>query len=470
MALKKYVLFFILSFLSTTSWAQSNTNADSCPVNVDFNDQERQALRMFNLRLEGLMRSYGRSSFQTDLSNILEREFPDKKVTEISPAFYERVLHLIDQQYLWNDIELTVGKNDPLWWGTFKRLMQNVTHYHYGLRNWESDRLQQTAEQLAEKIQNLTPSQMRKRGLSEEEANIIKARALTSLQDVYMYIVRQEIINTEISRVRMNNRLGQLALIALGLVPGGIVVATTIRAGVIIAAASRFAASYATDAIVAARLARTGQILGGAGIGAVGAPSALLATDVANILLTASRMSENNDTLYLCELNNQIQLFRSRGVRPYLKAIAVGGSIGLVGGSLTLTAIGARTVLYATAFGVGVAQLYSVGAISANTLYALAEYRKAQEAMDAGNRELAIQHLQQARQYTQEASEAFLDALIISVLSGAISREFSTALREGEQLIRTLFASSTDTLPTALQNAQSALDLLIQQTSAQTRN
>jgi hypothetical protein len=460
--------------LMSLAWtANADTSAtpalppiDSCPVNVDFNDDERLALRLFLNRLERMMPAYGKANFQSLLNSTISNYFPDKTVIEISPAFYERIIHLVDQQYLWNDIEMTIGKNDPMWWRDFKPMMQSVTHFNYPLRSFNRPKLKALTEALVDRITSLTASQMRKRGLTEDEANVIKARTVKELEEVYMYIDRWDQINAEISRVKMNNTLARIFMIGLTLAPGGLLIGTTIRSAMIIAKASQYAASFATDAVVAARLGRTGQILAGAGLGAVGAPAGLMVTDISSMLLEAGRNSRNNDTLYICELDKQIQAFRQRGVAPYLKATVIGGSIGLGGGALTLTATGARAVLYATTFGVGVAQLYSVGAVSVNTIYALSEFRQAQEALDRGDREAAVQHLRAARQYTVGAREAFLNSLIIGILTGAIAKDFGVAMRHGEEIIRALYASSADTLPLAMENAQDALELLIQQNSS----
>ena len=463
---------FILCMLSLALPAKADPpsarpplSIDSCPVNVDFNDDERLALRLFLTRLERMMPAYGKADFQRRLATTIGTYFPDKTVIEISPAFYERIIHLVDQQYLCHDIEMTIGKNDPMWWRDFKPMMQTVTHFNYPLRSFNRPKLRELTETLVDRITSLSASQMRKRGLTEDEANVIKARTVKELEEVYMYIDRWDQINAEISRMKMNNTIAQIFMIGLTLAPGGLLIGTTIRSAMIITKASQYAASFATDAVVAARLGRMGQILAGAGLGAVGAPAGLMVTDISSMLLDAGQNSRNNDTLYICELNKQIQGFRQRGVAPYLKASVIGGSIGLGGGALTLTATGARAVLLATTFGVGVAQLYSVGAVSVNTIYALSEFRQAQEALDRGDREAAIQHLQAARQYTVGAREAFLNSLIIGILTGAIAKDFSVAMREGEEIIRALYASSADTLPLATQNAQDALNLLIQTTS-----
>ncbi len=445
--------------------ASVSQTIDSCPVNVDFNDEERLALRLFLIRLGGLERFYGKDEFQRRLNTVLSTYFPDKTVIEISPTFYERVIHYVDQQYLWNDIEMTIGKNDPQWWRDFKPLMINVTQHHYSLRPFQKQKLKEVTEAMVDRITALTASQMRKRGLTQHEADIIKARTVKELEEVYMYIDRWEQINQQIMQMRVNNTIGKILMIGLAIAPGGLLIGTTIRSAAIIAKASQYAASFATDAVVAARLGRTGQILAGAGLGAVGAPAGLMVTDISSMLLEANRNSRNNDTLYLCELNRQIQGFRERGVAPYLKASLIGGSIGLGGGVLTLTATGARAVLLATTFGVGIAQLYSVGAVTANTIFALAEFRKAQEALDRGDRQAAVEHIRTARSYTQDAREAFLNSLIIAILTGAIAKDFNVAMREGEELIRALYASSADTLPLATQNARDALDLLIGQAS-----
>ncbi len=471
--MKLFILFitFIFSALSVqadppAARAQAyRIAAETCPLNMELNSEEKLALHLFTNRLQGMIAHYGKSSFQAALNGILDKHYPDQKVIEVSPVFYERILYIVDQQLLWNDIELTIGKNHPLWWRDYKPYMQTVTHFHYGLRDWEHDKLQVTLEKLTELISGLTIQTMKKKGLTQAEVDTIKKRTLLELEDVHMYIERWNIINHEIAQAHINDNLRTAGLVALGFLPGGVIVATTIRSGVIIGAATRFAMTVAGDVASASRLQKTSQILMGGVFGVAGGAAIQMDIDIYNIIAEASRNSKNNHSLYACEIDKQIRAWKSRGVAPYLKAAALGGSIGVGGGILTTNAVTAAALMHVTRWGVNGALLYKTYEFGEHTWASYSKLAEAQDVMARGgnaeqvlkNREEAKQILREARFDRQNAYEALLETLFIGLLAKEIHHEFPHAMNAGDDAIRILFASSADTMGTAYRSASAAV-------------
>lgn len=457
-----FIAFFnLLADFVQPSFSMASTSVDdSCPVNVDFNREEIVALRLFLNRLSSLQKHFGRTTFQENLVSVLMQNFPDKKVVEVSAAFYERVLHLVDQQYLANDIAMTVGTHHRLWWNEFRPQMQNVTHYRRPIRGFELKRFRQSTEDLINTVISLTPDQMEKRGLRSSEADIIKARTVMGLQEVHAFIENWHLINLQLQRMRTANTTVNISLLALGLFPAGVIATTTVKANAIIAAASRFAVSFSSDAVVARRLSRLSQVLASGSMGAAGGTAAVMLSDISTVLTTSGRNSRNNDSLYMCELNKQLIALKQRGAAPYLSGMAIGGTIGagLVGGSLFLSKTGNRALLTTTVLGVGGVTMYSMNQIRKDTMIAIAELEYAKAAMESGDRPLAMFHKQKARQHQGDAKVMSVNFVLLSILSWQLRLDTPHAYRQGEELIRSIFASSADTLPTALQTAIVAIN------------
>lgn len=464
-----FSLFFTLVFTPSTFAAgpgkgEPKLKEESCPTRIVFSSEESLRFRLFAMRLESLRAHFGKDSFEIALSKILQREDPEAKVTEVSPVFFERVRNLVDQQYLKHSVAKLIGLKSPQW-RSFEKTMRDVTQFGEPIKYFREDSFAKDTLELIRALEssaNSAPSASSSHSSvlgSIDQRKLEAARAVTSLANMYIYIERWNFLNKEIRKHQINRTL----LIGLSVTAGAVLVASTIYAGSIVAAAGAIGASFSTDVVVASQLARLGQVMAGVGLGAVGAPTAVLLKDSTSILFEAQMNSKNNNTLYACELDKLIAEWKNRGISPYLNASLIGGSIGFGGGMLTLSKLGAKVVLYATTFGVGVVQLYAVSVLSDHAMNALAEFRLAREAMDRGDKERAIYHLHRAREHTKSGKEAFLDTLLVAILTGAISKDFSTALKKGEEMIRALYANSADTLPQAVDIGISALKEMMAQ-------
>jgi hypothetical protein len=450
--------------------------AHQCPVDVRLKRAEKDALRLFNGRLEALFPLYGRDTMASRLATIIENEYPDKKVIEVSPAFYEHVLHYIDFSYVFNDIELTIGKNHPLWsrTGDFRRYRDKVMSVHHsGLRGWERENFDAAAEAIVAAIDSAPLSQMRirsrNRELTQEEANIIKVRAISGITSTYMLVGQWDeiykAIAAENARWTRNLALeiGLFALTGFAL-PGGLFVWTTIKAGALMAKTARYAVS-ATSAsgISAVRAVTMSDVLMGGGLGALGAPAGMRLLDASGAVFDAVRLSRNTDTIFLCQLGKQMNRLSERGVAPYFKAALVGSAFGLGGtGISAISPAFARGVLFLTRLGVWTA-LGSTG-VSVITSRRLMhqEFGFAEEAMASDNRDLAIRHIRRAREHAVTAGDSFMNGLLLALLVvqvqgnyGQVMAKFKNAMQMAAAAIETraLYASSADTMPVAAENA-----------------
>ncbi len=437
--------FFIL--FSQLTLAKDGPGTSTCPVNLALGQEEHNAFISFNARLSHLQRYYGTPMFMTELNEILATEWPEDRVIDISATFMERVLNRVEQEYLKDSIAASLGLDNQHWW-EFERVMRNVTLFGRLSGNKHGAFTRKTLA-LMEAIKRTPAKYFRTQGLNAEEREVYKARAISRLANMVLYIERWSEINREIAKLRAEASGRQLMIGTLGLTSAGILVASLVYAGPIVTGAGAFAGKFAADTIVATQLIRLGQAASGALLGGVGGPITLLLADSTTTILQAQRMSADNGTVYVCELDRQIQEWRERGVGPYLGVAALGAGSGMLGGVLTFHKVGAQVVLHATSFGVAVMNLYSLGQLHDNSMRSLAEYKLAQIEMERGNRPKAKEHLRNSRAYAQRSGERLLESIIVTALSASIGAGFKAALFEGEAAIRILFANSSDTLPLA---------------------
>lgn len=472
----KILILVLITFVGHIALADppGSRSATQCPVDVRLKSEEKRALRIFNDRMEGLLSHYGRNSMPAALASIVEREYPDKRVIEVSPAFYEHALHYIDFAYVFNDIEMTIGKNHSLWsrTGDFRRYRDKVmSGHHNGLRTWERERFDAATENIIDVIQNLTPSQMRKRGLTQEETDIIKSRAMTGIINTYMIVGQWDEIYKAIQAENarwmrdMALEIGLFALTGFAL-PGGLFVWTTIKAASLMQKTARLAvATSRSSGLVAARVTTMSDVFMASGLGAVGAPAGLRILDASGAVAESIRVSRNTDTILICQLGRQINALNARGLAPYFKAAVIGGTVGAAGAGITaISPAFARAVLEVTRYGVFVAQGYSIYSFGSSTVYSIQEFGYAQDAIENGDRDLALQHLRLAREHAVHANDAFMNALLLSLLTTQIQGNYSQvvskmkiAMGMAAVEIRALYASSADTLPTAMENAMAAV-------------
>ncbi len=464
-------LFIFIQMVSILSWAQDTTGTpispiedQTCPVNYELTGAENRALKEFDFKLLHVDGAYGKERFEKRLQEVLSRLNPEKKIIDVSPFFMEMALYHIDVKYLEDAVERTIGLAHPAW-VTFQREMRSVLIYKKGGDDKDQRRFARITEDLLKAVKNVGPRSSRhfaRRNYSTEEAGLQKSRVAAQIATMYTSVERVRYIHNEIARQHREAFRAGLALNLIRIASAGVLIAGTIYAGPIIAVAGTIARVYATDVIVASHLARAaqaakiaqagGQAVAGGALGAIGAPAGRLAIDTTRALGRARTESLNNRTSHACELNKQFEIWKSQGVSPYFNAALVGGSIGLglTGTVYVLPRLGSQVLLSVTSFGVGVAQAYSLGMLSYNTALSLHEYDLAEKALEAGDKELAIEHLHKSREYAQLGGERAIESVLLGVLSVSIGATFKSALIEGREAIATIIANSADTLPVAI--------------------
>lgn len=431
---------------------------EQCPISMEMTPSEKKAFTIFKRRLSGLNGHYGKFYFQKYLNAIVEKQWPTERVIEISPLFTERILNLIDQQYLRHAVASTIGLKNKNWI-SFEYTMRDITiDDGFLFRSSERKNFAETTKQLIEDIKNHPIDKMqlirsaneRKKPFDPELAGNLKAEAVMMIMNMHLYLERWNLINKELSRLRSEANTKKIMFAALVVGGGAFLIASTVYTPMIVAAVGPYAAAYGTNLMVGAQFARFAAQVGvGVAAGSLGAPAAMLTADSLSILLNSAEMSRNNKTVYACEINKQIDAWKKQGVSPYIKAAIFGGTIGF-GGAATYFKLGAKTLLLATTFGVGVALKNSVGQLYENSMLALAEYRLALDAIESGNRETAVVHLQKSRTYANEAGDQLLNSIIVAALSASVAKDFPKAITQGEDIIRAIYANSSDTLPTAI--------------------
>lgn len=420
----------------------------SCDVSAELSLEERSAISMFHAKLSHLLNHWGRPTFSQKLEEIVRKDFPRPMVMEPSPFFMEKALNLVDQAKLKNSIALTIGTDDEDWtW--FDQTMRTISVM--GMTGHSlMHPLDRTTINILKKIK---ASKKRDVKQTTAEFEVVKAEALARLADMHTYLLRWRVLNGQMIDDRAAASAKTVAVVALGLVGGGVLVSTLVVSAPIVAGAGTAAAGLSTNPVVAALLVKVAETAAGAAIGFVGAPAAVIAQDSYHTMSEAVKQSKNRGTSLSCELGIEMDRWAERAPGRLAIAAATGAGIGLAGGALTFTSASAKLVLYATGLGVGVAQLYAVGKMSIKTVESLVFYRLAEEAMNEGDRTMAVRHLHRARDLAQEAGEFALESVIIATLSYHVSHHFMSALRGGSGEIRKLYAASADTLPTAARAA-----------------
>lgn len=411
----------------------------------------------FNSRLSGLWAHYGKDSFEPKLRELLRNHDAGAKVIEISPLFLEKITTLIDVYRLRNAIERTIGLDNKKW-DEFERTMWSVV-MHNSIYSRKHRIFEKKVESLMVDIRKSIYGEnpINKQPKDRREAYI--QEAITRVASMYISIQRLDSINRQAIDERAEDLARQMAVIAIGLVTGAVVVSGTVYGPGIVIAAGAYAGGFSSSAGISLMLTGLGEVVAGAGLGIVGAPVGQLAIDNVSNHLGASAASKSLRTRYSCELGKKFKEMRERGIDPYLEMAIKGGLTGAVGGGVTFAGkTVARAVLLASSFGVGIAQFYTVGQLSEYTLESLAEYRLALDEMDKGNREEAVKHLHKSREYATLAGERGMQTIIVSVLSISIASEFKGAIIQGGSAIRAIFANSADTLPLSMQIAQEAVE------------
>lgn len=420
---------------------------NDCPLDRDMNLAESNAYLSFNATLSHLMKFYGRPEFEARLEGIVLREWPKVRLDEVSPLFYERVQNLVDQARLKHAIAKTIGLKNKAW-VDFEWLMRNIT-IGQGTGHNLSLPLDKTAENLVRTLGKYHHIE------GKEGWQLAKAEAVLRATDMSLFLLRWRVINGSLIDERAAASGKKLIVIGIGAAGAGVIVGTTIFAGPMVLGAGTAAGGLSTSPAIAALLVKLGEIGAGAALGMIGAPAASTTLSSYQALAQANKQSNNQRTSFSCEVGNQITKWKERAPNELFTSALIGSAWGAGGGIATLNPVTAKIVLYATGFGVGVAELYAVGKMGQKTLESLAHYRMAQEAEKAGDFEGARAHLQKGRDLANEAGEKGLESVIIGVLAIQVRLDFKRALQEGAQSIRKIWAAASDTIPSAANSIDS---------------
>lgn len=439
-----FLLLLLLAALVSPSLAHAEEES-SCPITMALTMKEYDAIRMFHARLSHLQYKYGKPDFEASLEQIVKNSWPKAKVIQVSASFVERAINMVDQARLRHAIALTAGLESAAW-EDFEGEMKRVTLMEgYVVTKWE--KFPKQTVKLYEAIKKSKAT--RKNSLSPEQYEVLKAEAIARVSDMASYLLRWSVINRGLLDERAAVAHKQLAVIGIGVIGGGVMVSTMIASSAIVAGAGAYAGTLSANPATSAILVKVGEVAGGVALGVVGAPAAQAIGDSHRTYSEAKKQSANLQTSFSCELSKQMKEWKERGASPYLTAAMYGGGLGAVGGALTFTRAGSYGVLAVTTGAVAVAQAHAILKTGSLAWQAIDYYRLAQEASDAGDHDKALKLLFKARDLSQEAQEKGLEMVIIGTLSGYIIGNFRTALVQGEQAIRTLYANSADTIPLA---------------------
>jgi hypothetical protein len=455
--LSSFLLQFSLPALASEKNESEAPKEVSCPQNLEVNLQERSEIGMFHAKLSSLLRHYGKPSFESKLQSIVNEHWPKPKGIEISPTYWERTLSLVDMARVRHFISLTLKQNDyqgiedeDYYW--FERHMKHIM-----LTGSTANDLRHNFEKhTANLIKKISKSKATKE-YSKEEWEVVKAEAIARVSEMFTFLSRWRVINGKIIDEKGAAAAQTIAILAIGAVGAGVLVSTMVISGPMVAGAGAYAGTFSANPVVSGLLVKVAETAAGSLLGVVGAPAAMMVQDSYFTLSEASKQSKNNQSTYTCELVKRVNIWKSQATGDYFQAAVSGGALGFAGGALTMTRAGAQMVLYATGFGVGVAQLFATGKMGIKTVEALAHYKMAEEALAAGNRELAVQLLHKARDLSQAAGEKALESIIIGVLSYYLVNNFLPAMKSGAGSIRVLYANSADTIPMAEKEVEDAI-------------
>lgn len=423
----------------------------SCPIRLGLTMQERDSYMRFYAALSHLYPYYGTEQFEPNLESIVSTKWPKESVDRTSGLFYERVVNLVDQVRLRHSVAQLIGLDNKEW-VEFERYMTGIS-VHRGIVTHVS-LIEASARRLL-KILDDTKRSPRKKGL---EWDLIRAEALLRITDMHLQMMRWRAINGEILDEQARASAKAFVVFGVGLVSSGVIVATTIYAGPLLAGTGALAASLSSNPAVAGLLIRLGGAAGSSLLGAVGAPAATLMVGSYNTLTEAAKVSNNAGTSYPCELAKQIEQWKKRAPEEALSSAAFGASIGMLGSLATFNPKTAKLILYSTGIGVSVAQAYAVGKFGQKTVESIAYYKLAKEAEERDDMEAARMHLYTARDLAQQAGQKALESIIIATLTLQVGASFKQALVEGEAAILALWASSSDTVPAAANNVLDVMD------------
>lgn len=414
-----------------------------CAPSFELSMEEHDALTHFRILLGHLSPFYGKPEFETKLKTMVRNEWPKAEVIQVSPFFAEKAMNLVDQARLRNAVARMISLESKSW-ERFERVMMNITVFDSIAGDLMNPMDQVVLSLLDEvgRVRNFTK-------IPDKKWKQLRTEALTRIADMNTYLLRWKVLNGQMIDDIAAAEAKKVAMVAIGLVGAGVLMSTFVVAGPLVSGAGSAAGALSSNPVTAALLVKVAETAAGSTIGFFGAPAALTIEDTYHVLSEASKQSANRQTNFNCELSKEIGKWQSKAPGRLLSASMVGAGMGAAGGLLTFTSISAKAVLVGTAFGVSVAQLYSLGRMTEKTIDALAYYKMAEEAEDQGDHIMAVTYLKQARNLAQEAGDYAVESILVATLTYHVSNHFLHALHEGESAIRQLYAASADTLPTA---------------------
>ncbi len=425
----RLLIILILSLGVSRQVLADPPSAYQCRATMTLSAQEYLSYGQFNNKLKSkLTGRYGLAGFQQNLTDILEENWYEERVIDMSPVFMEKLLNLVDQHKLIDLIQTTV-RADNYNWGKFKLHMELILQKQTYIKKNQMEVYRSHALALIEDIQKLPDYKIKSKTITGYDKGVMQARTIMAINNMNFAIERWNLINKEIQELRKKSRRKTVLLIGLTSVGVAASISALVYAGPVIAVASRFATSYASDAVVASYLTRAGRIIATSGVGGVFGASSKLAVDTGTIVSQATRNSNSANTDYLCELEKKIGQWKKKGISPYVKVALISGVVSVPAGELMLTKLGGRIIYGAIAGSATIQSLYSMNALSESALKALAEYRTANKLYDQAikdqkngdfaqaqiNREFANIHLQKYRIYWGQSKKNAAESLLILI-------------------------------------------------------
>ncbi len=373
--------YFITIVLTSIGCIQSlfadPPTAYQCKGSLVLSDQEYRSHDFFNEKLRSRLTGYyGQKKYNMRLQEVLNQTWYDERIIDMSPVFMEKLLHLVEQHNLTNLIQATV-RADNYNWMKFKLHMELILNKETYIKQKPMDVYRKHALALIEDIENLPDSIIKASSITGLEKRLLVARTVMAINNMNLAIERWNAINKEIRDSRRKSRNKTMMMLGLTSVGLAVSISTMVYAGPVIALASRIAASYSSDVVVAAYMARAGRILATSGLGASFGASSKLAVDTGTIVSQANRSSNNLNTDFLCELERKIEHWKKTGISPYVKVALISGVVSVPAGELMLTKLGGKIIYGAIAGSTTIQALYSLNALSDSALMAWAEHRDA---------------------------------------------------------------------------------------------
>ena len=413
-----------------------------CGPALKMTSEETEQFMLFNAKLSHLDGLHGKPSFTTSLNKIIEENYPsNQRADSVTPTFFKRLENRVAQEHLRDLIAKTIGLNRPEW-QTFDGLMKSITIFRASGSTAPMDK---AAMKLVD-----TLKEAQSRASEKKLDTLVFEETYVSIVEMYANLLEIRTINGEV----VDAEIGKFRTVVAGTifaVAGYTFMSTFKYGGKIVEGSGKLVSRISKHPAIAGKLASLGQIIGGGAVGAMGAPAAHVMFDAYNAVSTAITDSFNNKTTYSCELRKQMSIWSENAAHHTLESLKVGIGFGVAGGAFTVTAASSKLLLRLTWHMVQVAQTYAIAKIGIKSWNAIEMYTLAGEADRAGDAALSEKLLNKSRKFAQEAGNAALESIIIGTLTSHLYHHKQEAFEKGAAEIRKLYATSADTIPTAVE-------------------